>query len=345
MDKTKPDRIPITVLQTTITLTLTSAELQGLMEGSYSITLASDGEEIALYRTTDTVIGKPLSCRTTVTDSSVAQLPQGELPLRVSTPKPLQASSSSSTGLKSPVMVKSSTEPPVMVGTKVLKGKKKKKKNNKGPSVPTNPLTKVESRLKRCVLWSESVPVERQLSSLNPALAEAITSQTYVWKEYAIANRLRGYEDSATARDAARSADPGHQSSSARKLARRSASSNAGKCLRQPAAINSSQEDSKAKVSEIEAGGKVVTIPEEAAEEEEKEKSLSYDGEVSFDSSKATTAQSSLQKKTPPTAPPRSKSQKTKGKGDPAKDPRILLSKGHGRKRSGSCSGRKSWSS
>jgi hypothetical protein len=154
-------------------------------------------------------------------------------PVTAKTPSPLRGSA------ENPVSSKgvSATKP-----ARAGKSSARKKSPVRGAEAPKkkpvlDPLAKVESRLRKMGRWVEGVPVKDQLESLDEDLKTSILSQSYLWKSYAISNRLPGYESAVENRSVAVSNDPNHVPSKHQKIqARLLAGSNAGQCLRQASA-------------------------------------------------------------------------------------------------------------
>jgi hypothetical protein len=113
------------------------------------------------------------------------------------------------------------------------KSSKKSVPKVKAPLPATeNPLVKVEARLRKMGVWKDAVQAQDQLDGLDSDLKSGILLPSYLWKEFAIENRLPGFEVAVQNRSAAVSNDPNHTPSKHAKI-QAFASSNAGPRLRQ----------------------------------------------------------------------------------------------------------------
>lgn len=185
----------------------------------------------------------------------------------------------------------------------------------------------------RMGLWDDGKSLSDNLAVVSPAVSKALLLPSFLWKEYAIEHRLSGYAEAAERREASLRADP----SQGERLALRKE----GKCLRRGQESSPQGEEEQEKGAETQVSA-VKTSPEGGPDQTQKEGPLSLDKGLSGCSwsTVASRGVSSQEERPTSTAPLKPGRRKTVG--DPAKDPRQLLSpakRGSGR---GGRSGRES---
>jgi hypothetical protein len=206
--------------------------------------------------------------------------------------------------------------------------RKKKKKGEPATTVTT--LVRVKTRMTRMGKWDEGKSLEDNLAVVGPDIAQALNFQSKLWKEYAMQQSLPGYEEAASNRVEGVRSDP-TQLDRIEAFARRKA----GQCLQQ--AQEEQEETDETQVSPIEA----VPVQDQNVVQEEKERSLPYGKEGSNSDWTTVTGRKSPSSQEEGIAPSASLRTRKKPIGDPAKDPRMLLSPGRGRSGRGDRQGRK----
>jgi hypothetical protein len=104
-----------------------------------------------------------------------------------------------------------------------------KAKSPKGDSPETSRKRGIETRLRRIGQWIGELSLEKNLAVLHPSLREAIQLKSHDFKEFALANRLPGYEDAVKHRE--NGAPPSEPSG------------NAGQCIKSSQELQTHEEE------------------------------------------------------------------------------------------------------
>jgi hypothetical protein len=302
-----------------LTVFLTKDQLKGWKEGRFSLILTNDGQEPLLQSLTSTVLcgsnSATVSSRKTFSGGDRSEIKNSPVMKKTYS----QALSASNSPVKGTPSVKKVAEKPTSDGGR----QQKKQKVSDKAKYEERVRNVIEPRMKRIGAWEPSLSNKELLSRMDSSMRTAILKQTYVWKEFCIANRLPGYERSAENRDEAIRKDPNHLTTAARKL-NKQASSNAGECVRQGTPSEPSQEDSsreekpKALPTQEAEELKVGNVSDQERKAAETERSLSCDEEISTLSPSLLHDQPPLQEGATSTVAPASPSE-GKGSRDPAK--------------------------
>lgn len=241
----------VTVGDSSITLVLTD-EMMRRFQGGDVISISNDGNNVNVKIQTNTDLACCMSKRADKPDLKDLVISETQKAISESVSKPawgrtVPASIKKGTSpAKAPL--KSSKKSPAKVSFKeevrgfhaspatVKEGKEKLAK--KTPTPVPDPLVKVEARLRKVGVFKDGDDLKSCLEDLNDDLLKHVQLQSYLWKEYVIANRVNGYEGSADRREDSIRKDENHKPSQQKKIlafAKVLGSGDAAKDLRQPA--------------------------------------------------------------------------------------------------------------